>query len=75
MERDRIEREYPIRKIDSIDTIPIPSGFCGHSCVAMLAGVPLSDVVTLMEKGHASWSMILEALDYYGISHASKAVM
>ena len=40
----------------------------------MLAGVPLSDVVALMGKGHASWSKILEALDYYGISHASKAV-
>jgi hypothetical protein len=42
--------------------------------VAILAGVPLSDVVALMGKGHASWSKILEALDYYGISYASKAV-
>ena len=25
-------------------------------------------------KGHASWSKILEALDYYGLSYASKAV-
>lgn len=40
----------------------------------MLAGVPLSDAVALMGKGNASWSKILEALDYYGISHASKAV-
>ena len=27
-----------------------------------------------MGKAHASWSKILEALDYYGISYASKAV-
>ena len=40
----------------------------------MPAGVPLSDVVALMGKGHASWSKTLEALDYYGISYASKAV-
>ena len=67
-------KEHPIRKIDCINTIPIQAGFCGHCCVAMLAGVPLSDVVALMGKGHASWSKILEALDYYGISYASKAV-
>ncbi|MGN1000027.1 MAG: DUF1905 domain-containing protein [Faecousia sp.] len=67
-------KEHPIRKIDCIETIPIQAGFCGHCCVAMLAGVPLSDVVELMGKGHASWSKILEALDYYGISYAPKAV-
>ncbi len=67
-------KEHPLRKIDCIETIPIQAGFCGHCCVAMLAGVSLSDVVALMGKGHASWSKILEALDYYGISYASKAV-
>ena len=67
-------KEHPIRKIDRIEIIPIEAGFCGHCCVAMLAGVPLSDAVALMGKGHASWSKILEALDYYGISYAPKAV-
>ena len=67
-------KEHPIRKIDCIEAIPIQAGFCAHCCVAMLAGVPLSDVAVLMGKGHASWSKILEALDYYGISYASKAV-
>lgn len=67
-------RERPIRRIDCIEAIPVKAGFCGQGCVAMLAGVPLSDAVALMGKGHASWSKILEALDYYGISHASKAV-
>ena len=67
-------REHPIRIINGIEPIPVQAGFCGHCCVAMLAGVPLSDVVELMGKGHASWSKILEALDYYGISYSSKAV-
>ena len=67
-------KEQPIRKIDCIEPIPMQAGFCGQCCVAMLAGVPLSDVVARMGKDHASWSKILEALDYYGISYASKAV-
>lgn len=67
-------KNHPIRKIDGIEPIPLQAGFCGHCCVAMLAGVPLAEVVALMGKGHASWSKILEALDYYGISYAPKAV-
>lgn len=67
-------REHPIRSIDGIEEIPVQPGFCGHCCVAMLAGVPLSQVAALMGKGHASWSKLLEALDYYGISYAPKAV-
>lgn len=67
-------KNHPIRKIDGIEPIPLRAGFCGHCCVAMLAGVPLAEVVALMGKGHASWSKILEALDYYGISYAPKAV-
>ena len=67
-------RENPVRKIDGIITIPSQDGLCGQHCVSMLASVPLSDVVGLMGKGKASWSKILEALDYYGISYASKAV-
>ena len=67
-------KENPVRKIDSITTIPGQDGLCGQICVSMLADVPLSDVVGLMGKGKTSWSKILEALDYYGISYASKAV-
>lgn len=40
----------------------------------MLAGVPLAEVVALMGKEKASWSKILEALDYYAISYADKTV-
>ena len=57
-------RENPVRKIDGIITIPSQDGLCGQHCVSMLAAVPLSDVVGLMGKGKASWSKILEALDY-----------
>ena len=64
----------PIRRITGIESISAEGGYCGHSCVAMLAGVPLADVVGLMGKEKASWSKILEALDYYGISYADKTV-
>ena len=67
-------KDNPIRKITGIDPIPVPRGYCGHSCVAMLAGVPLEDVVALMGKEKASWSKILETLEYYGISYADKMV-
>ena len=67
-------KEKPIRKIDSINNIPITPGFCGHTCVAMIAGVTLSDVIALMGKEPASWSKILEALDYYGITYEKKAI-
>ncbi len=66
--------ENPVQRIDSIRAIPSQDGLCGQLCIAMLTDVPLSDVVGLMGKGKASWSKILEALDYYGISYASKAV-
>lgn len=67
-------RENPIRKIDSVIPIPIRIGYCGHSCVSMLAGVPLDDVIALIGKTAASWSKITEALDYYGIAYADKPV-
>jgi len=67
-------KEKPIRKIDGINIISSQNGLCGQYCVSMLADVPLSVVVELMGKGKASWAKILEALDYYGISYASKAV-
>lgn len=67
-------KENPIRKITGIEPLSAAQGCCGHSCVAMLAGVPLTEVVALMGKEKASWSKILEALDYYGISYADKTV-
>lgn len=66
--------EHPIRVIDNIVPIHIRPGFCGHGCVAMLAGVAIEEVIALMGKEHASWSKIKEALDYYGITYAKKPV-
>lgn len=66
--------ERPIRVIDSIEPIPITPGYCGHGCVAMLAGVRIEEVIALMGKEHASWSKIMETLDYYGIRYAKKLV-
>lgn len=67
-------RENPIRKIDSIKEIGITTGFCGHCCVAMLAGVALAEVQSVMGKTSASWSKIQETLDYYGITYGDKMV-
>lgn len=67
-------KEHPVRKIDSIMPVTSRDRLCGQCCVSMLADVPLSEVVELMGKSKASWSKILEALDYYGICYASKAV-
>lgn len=66
--------ERPIRKIDSIEIIIQPQeGLCGQAVVAMLAGVSLNEVLNLM-KPKCSLSKVIEALDYYGISHSDKIV-
>ena len=57
-------KEHPIRVIDSIEEIKIAPGYCGHCCVAMLAGVSLQDVLQVMGKSESSWSKIMETLDY-----------
>lgn len=70
-------KENPIRKIDSITSLIQPqSGLCGQSCVAMLAGVSIEEVITVMNSDawDISWGKILETLDYYGISYADKAI-
>lgn len=69
--------ENPIRKIDSIESIiQQQKGMCGQSCVAMLAGVSIEEVIQVMKakKGQASISKVIETLDYYGIHHSSKMV-
>lgn len=66
--------ERPIRKIDSIEIIIQPQeGLCGQAIVAMLAGVSLNEVINLM-KSKCSLSKVIEALDYYGISHSDKMI-
>lgn len=48
---------------------------CGQACIAMLAGVPVQEAITVMKTdGPTSIGMLIEALDHYGISHAPKNV-
>lgn len=65
--------ENPIRKIDSMDVIIQPEdGLCGQSCVAMLAGVTIAEVISVMDcrEWQATMGMVVSALNYYGIDHS-----
>lgn len=59
----------PMRKIDYIRQ---PNGYlCGQACVAMLAGVPVDDVVRVMQNDKGTGKKdIARALAHYGIGQA-----
>ena len=64
--------ENPIRKIDSMNVIIQPEdGLCGQSCVAMLAGVTIAEVISVMDcrEWQATMGRVISALNYYGIDH------
>lgn len=64
--------ENPVRKIDSMNVIIQPEdGLCGQTCVAMLAGVTIAEVITVMDcrEWQATMGRIISALNYYGIDH------
>lgn len=64
--------DNPIRKIDSMQVIIQPEdGLCGQTCVAMLAGVTIADVIRVMDcrEWQATMGMVISALNYYGIDH------
>ena len=64
--------DNPIRKIDSMQVILQPEdGLCGQTCVAMLAGVTIADVIRVMDcrEWQATMGMVISALNYYGIDH------
>lgn len=65
--------EHPIRKIDHMDLILQPKdGLCGQTCVAMLAGVTLDEVIHVMDcrEWQATMGRVISALNYYGIGHS-----
>lgn len=65
--------EHPIRKIDKIDNIIQPiDGTCGQTVVAMLAGVTIAEVCTVMgcREWQATMGVVMSALNYYGIDHS-----
>lgn len=65
-------KENPIRHLDSINYLKQPaSGYCGQTCLAMLAGISIDEVIKIMEskRWQASISKVLETLDYFGFSY------
>ena len=65
--------ENPIRKIDGIDIIIQPEdGLCGQTCVAMLAGVTIAEVISVMDcrEWQGTMGRVISALNYYGIDHS-----
>lgn len=69
--------EEPIRKIDSMEVIKQPEdGLCGQSCVAMLAGVTIAEVISVMDcrEWQATMGRVISALNYYGIDHSDVIV-
>ena len=65
--------DNPIRKIDSMDVIIQPDdGLCGQACVAMLAGVTIADVISVMDcrEWQATMGRVISAINYYGIDHS-----
>ncbi len=64
--------DNPIRKIDHVDVITLPEdGLCGQACVAMLAGVTIAEVISVMDcrEWQATMGRVISALNYYGIDH------
>lgn len=64
--------DNPIRKIDGVDIIIQPEdGLCGQTCVAMLAGVTIAEVISVMDcrEWQATMGRVISALNYYGIDH------
>ncbi len=69
--------EKPIRKIDSIELIIQPGdGLCGQTCIAMLAGVTIADVISVMDcrEWQGTMGRLISALNYYGIDHTDVIV-
>lgn len=65
--------DEPIRKIDSMEVINQPvDGLCSQTCVAMLAGVTIAEVMSVMglQEWQAKMGEMISALNYYGIGHS-----
>lgn len=64
-----MEDDYTMKKINYIKQ---PTDYlCGQACVAMLAGVTVEEVVSVMKNDKGTGKKDIEkALNYYGISQA-----
>ena len=64
----------PIREIDSMEVIIQPvDGLCSQTCVAMLAGVTIAEVMSVMglREWQAKMGEMITALNYYGLDHSN----
>jgi hypothetical protein len=65
--------DNPIRKIDSMTLInQSVDGLCSQTCIAMLAGVTIAEVISVMglREWQAKMGEMISALNYYGIDHS-----
>ncbi|MCL2253660.1 MAG: DUF1905 domain-containing protein [Lachnospiraceae bacterium] len=65
--------DNPIRKIDSMEGIKQPvDGLCSQTCIAMLAGVTIAEVMNVMRlhEWQAKMGEMISALNYYGLNHS-----
>lgn len=65
-------KDNPIRYIDGIKYLKQEkSGYCGQTCIAMLADISVNEAIKIMKstKCQASISKVLETLDYLGFSY------
>lgn len=68
-------KENPIRRIRDIQSVTYPkAGYCGQTCIAMLTGLSVDEVIDIMQAKawQCSFSKLLETLDYFGILHDGK---
>ncbi|MCL2717782.1 MAG: hypothetical protein FWE14_03260 [Lachnospiraceae bacterium] len=67
----------PIRNIGSMEVIIQPvDGLCSQTCIAMLAGVTIAEVVNVMglREWQAKMGEMISALNYYGIEHSDTVI-
>ncbi len=65
--------DNPIRTVDHVDIIvQEEDGLCGQTCVAMLAGVTIAEVISVMDcrQWQGTMGRVISALNYYGIDHS-----
>ncbi|MCT4543652.1 MAG: DUF1905 domain-containing protein [Vallitalea sp.] len=69
-------KDNPIRKIDYIRYLKQPqSGLCGQTCLAMLAGITVDEVIEIMKskRWQGSITKVMETLDYFGFTYKKAA--
>ena len=76
-EKSRYNIENPVRKIDFITFIKQPTEYlCGQAVIAMLAGVSVDEVISVMQNDRGTSTQELrDALKWYGLKTATSARM